>query len=454
VAAKNRILVVDDSETIRTSVSAFLRNAGFEVAEGGTCAAAQEQLASNQFDAAVMDYVLPDGTALDLLPRLREGGSAVPVVVLTGHGSIDLAVRAIKEGAEHFLTKPVELNALAVVLKRVIEGRRALRKEQAVRAAQGGRKAPDPFLGKSAAIRKLEEEARVVLASDSAILIHGETGSGKGVLAGWLHANGPRADEPFVDLNCAGLSPQFLETELFGHERGAFTGAVAAKVGLFEVAHRGTLFLDEIGDVDPAVQPKLLKVVEERRFRRLGEVRDRVVDVRLIAASHQDLQKLVQEKKFRSDLYFRISALPLEVPPLRTRQEDVPVIAGQLLARIGADLGQPELKLSADAEGALMAYRWPGNVRELRNVLERAALLARGRGEVTPADLRFSTTPEPSASSGEFQVVSLQENEKRYLEQVLRSTGGRVEDAAKALGLPRSSLYEKIKRLGIAPSKT
>src|SRR3954468_8503225 len=289
--AHHKVIVVDDSKTIRTSVSAFLRSAGFEVAEGSTCANAVELCLSAQSDAAVVDYVLPDGTALDLLSRLKEAGNTVPVVVLTGHGSIDLAVRTIKEGAEHFLTKPVELNALAVVLRRVIEGRRALRKEMAGRSSQS-RKHPDPFLGTSKAIRKLEEEARLVIGSDSAVLIHGETGSGKGVMARWLHENGQRSDEAFVDLNCAGLSPQFLETELFGHERGAFTGAVAAKVGLFEVAHRGTLFLDEIGDVDPAVQPKLLKVVEERRFRRLGEMRDRVVDVRLIAASHQDLQQL------------------------------------------------------------------------------------------------------------------------------------------------------------------
>ena len=447
--ARHRILVVDDSDTIRSSMAAFLRADGFDVVEGANIAAALEACLSGQLDAAVVDYVLPDGTALDLLPKLRESGVPVPVVVLTGHGSIDLAVRTIKEGAEHFLTKPVELPALAVMLRRVIEGRRALRRELASKTAQG-RKPPDPFLGTSSAIRKLEEEARVVLGSDSPILIHGETGSGKGVLAGWLHANGPRADEAFVDLNCAGLSTQFLETELFGHERGAFTGAVAAKVGLFEVAHRGTLFLDEIGDVDPAVQPKLLKVVEERRFRRMGDVRDRIVDVRLVAASHQDLSRLVRERKFRSDLFFRISTLPLEVPPLRSRPEDVPVIARRLLERIGSDLGKPGIELSPEAEASLKSYAWPGNVRELRNVLERAALLCKS-GVLGRNDLRFTPGAEP-ASSAEFAVVSLQENERRYLEQVLKSAGGRVEDAAKALGIPRSSLYEKLKRHGISRS--
>jgi DNA-binding NtrC family response regulator len=441
--ARQRVLVVDDSDTIRTSVSAFLQADGFDVIEGDSVKRALELFLSTQLDAAVIDYVLPDGTALDLLPRLREAGVSVPIIVLTGHGSIDLAVRAIKEGAEHFLTKPVELPALVLVLRRVMEGRRALRREQAVRASHG-RTAPDPFLGGGEAIKKLEEEARMVVASDSPILIHGETGSGKGVLARWLHDNGPRADEAFVDLNCAGLTPQFLETELFGHERGAFTGAVVAKPGLFEVAHRGTLFLDEIGDVDPAVQPKLLKVVEEQRFRRLGDVRDRMVDVRLIAASHQDLQRLVRERTFRSDLFFRISTLPLEVPPLRARPDDVPLLARRLLERIGADTGKPDLRLSSDAEGALKGYPWPGNVRELRNVLERAALLAK-TAMLGRADLRFTASPEPAAPA-EFSLVSLQENERRYLEQVLKSTGGRVDDAAKALGVPRSSLYEKLKR--------
>jgi DNA-binding NtrC family response regulator len=443
-----RVLLVDDSETIRSSVGEYLRHEGYAVVEGSSCASALDAAAAGQLDAAVIDYALPDGTALDLLPKLRDAG--VPVIVLTGHGSIELAVRTIKDGAEHFLTKPLELSTLTVVLRRVIEARRALRKQLAVRSAEG-RAAADPFLGESAAIRKLKEEAQVVLGSDSPILIHGETGSGKGVLAGWLHAHGPRAEEAFVDLNCAGLSPQFLETELFGHERGAFTGAIAAKLGLFDVANRGTLFLDEIGDVDPVVQPKLLKVVEERRFRRLGDVRDRAVDVRLVAATHQDLQRLVREHRFRSDLFFRINALPLEVPPLRARPEDVPIIAERLLERIGADLGRPHLRLGAGAEEALRGYRWPGNIRELRNVLERGALLAKD-DEIGSAALRFTSGGEPSSDG--FSVVSLRENERRYLERVLRSTGGRVEDAARALGVPRSSLYEKLKRHGLGRGHT
>jgi DNA-binding NtrC family response regulator len=278
------------------------------------------------------------------------------------------------------------------------------------------------------------------------------------VLARWLHRNGPRADEAFVDMNCAGLSREFLETELFGHEKGAYTGAVVAKQGLLEVAHRGVVFLDEIGDLDPQVQPKLLKVLEEKRFRRLGDVRDRQVDVQLVAASHQSLPQLVQEKRFRSDLYFRISTIPLRVPALRERAEDIPVLARQLLGVLANDLGRRGLRLSADAERALTSYSWPGNVRELRNVLERAALLC-GRDVLEASDLRFESTGalQPRGESlvatdtdGSGGQLTLEGLERIHIERVLRELGGRVTEAAQRLGIPRSTLYQKIKRYGIA----
>src|SRR4030095_6145073 len=232
--------------------------------------------------------------------------SGTPLLVLTAHGSIDLAVRAIKEGAEQFLTKPLELPALQVILQRLIQKQRNHQNQLASKSRQV-RQAIDPFIGVSPAIHTLAEQAKRVLMTESPVLILGETGSGKGVLARWLHENSPRADEAFVDLNCAGLSRELLENELFGHEKGAFTSATTSKQGLFEVAHRGTIFLDEIGDVDLQIQPKLLKVLEEQRFRRVGDVRDRQVDVRLIAATHQDLSDLVRQKRFRDDLYFRVS---------------------------------------------------------------------------------------------------------------------------------------------------
>jgi transcriptional regulator with GAF, ATPase, and Fis domain len=250
----------------------------------------------------------------------------------------------------------------------------------------------DPFLGESPAIRQLAVQAGRVVASTIPILIQGETGTGKGVLARWLHENGPRADEAFVDLNCAGLSRDLLETELFGHEKGAFTGAVTAKPGLMEMAHRGTLFLDEIGDVDLQVQPKLLKVMEELRFRRLGDVRDRQVDVRLVAATHRDLVRLVQEEKFREDLFYRINTVSLLVPPLRERGRDVVLLARSFMARIGSELGRPGVRLSEGAESALGSRPWPGNIRQLRNVLEQAVLLSE-RTILEAEDLRDTSVP-------------------------------------------------------------
>jgi DNA-binding NtrC family response regulator len=445
-----RVLIVDDEAAVRLAVRDFLEASGFAVEEAATCAEAEKIFPSNRPDAAVIDFRLPDGTALDLLPRLKSADPTVPILILTGHGSIDLAVRAIKEGAEQFLTKPVEMATLRVLLERAIENQRARRRE-AARKVRGDRDAPDPFAGESRAIRELEEQSRRALATESPILIQGETGSGKGVLARWLHANGRRGEEAFVDLNCAGLSREFLESELFGHERGAFTGAIHAKPGLFEVAHRGTLFLDEIGDVDLQVQPKLLKVLEEKQYRRLGDVRPRRADVALIAATHHDLAARIRENSFRSDLYFRISTIPLRVPPLRERSGDVLVLAREFLRRICADLGRPEISLSGPAEESLTRYPWPGNIRELRNVLERAVLLTGGPA-LAPADLRFDMAPAPGAPAA-GEPLTLRELEQRHIERVLHDQRGHVESAARLLGIPRSSLYEKIRRYGITPSK-
>jgi DNA-binding NtrC family response regulator len=432
--------------------------------------AAIESFQAARPDAAVLDYALPDGTALDLLPRLRALDPTVPLVVLTGHGSIDLAVQAVKEGAEHFFTKPVELATLAVVIERLLDQQRQRQRALAGKSREA-RRAVDPFLGTSPAVRHLAEETSRVQASDSPLLIQGETGTGKGVLAAWLHRHGPRSEEAFVDLNCATLSKELLESELFGHEKGAFTGAVAAKPGLLEVAHRGTLFLDELGDMDPAVQPKLLKVLEEKRYRRLGEVRDRQVDVRLIAATHQNLADLVGARMFRQDLFYRVAAIPLVVPPLRERAEDIPLLSRDLLDRITADLGRSRLDITPAALAALGAYAWPGNIRELRNVLERAALLCRDR-TIDVGDLRFFTmgAPAPVAPPAPVDAplgaaaattagpndtaMTLEEVERRHIVAVLAEEDGRVEAAARRLGVPRSSLYKRLRALGLAASRS
>ena len=449
--ARARILIVDDDPGVRFGIRDFLESKGYAVDETDGCRGAEERFRASRPDAVIVDYRLPDGNALDLLPRLREIDAAVPLVVLTAHGSIDLAVKAVKEGAEQFLTKPVELPALLVVLQRVLENQRNRRKLLAGKAREARHNIVDPFLGTSPAIRQLADQARRLLSTESPVLIQGETGTGKSLLARWLHKNGPRADEPFVDLNCASLSPELLESELFGHEKGAFTGAVSTKVGLFEVAHRGTVFLDEIGDVGSPVQPKLLTVLEERRFRRLGDVRDRQVDIHLIAATHQDLRLLVREKRFRSDLYFRISTIPLVLPALRERVEDIPVLARYLLEEIAADLGRGEVSLSPDGEEALRAYAWPGNIRELRNVLERALLLSE-RPTIGRKDLRFDVHSRPDTWTGGSDLTLI-ELERQHIERVLQEERGRVEQAATRLGIPRSTLYQKIKKHGIVLSR-
>lgn len=441
--SRNRILIVDDEPGVRFGIRDFLELQGYEIDEAENCRDAQDIFRTSRPDVVIADYMMSDGTALDLLPRLKEINPDTPLLILTAHGSIDLAVRAIKEGAEQFLTKPLELPALAMILQRLLENQRNRHKQLASKSRQV-RRAIDPFIGQSPKIRALAEQARKVLATESPLLILGETGSGKGVLARWLHENSPRAEEAFVDLNCAGLTRELLETELFGHEKGAFTSATASKQGLFEVAHRGTIFLDEIGDVDLQIQPKLLKVLEDKRFRRLGDVRDRQVDVRLIAATHQDLGKLVREKKFRDDLYFRVSTIPLAFPPLRERVEDIPTVAQYLLEKVAADLGRGEINLEPDSIKALQSYSWPGNIRELRNVIERAVLLS-GERTISIKDLQFDGNSGHRSPYLDTDLT-LSQLERQHIERVLQEEQGRVERAAVRLGIPRSSLYQKLKK--------
>ena len=443
-------MVVDDESGVRFGIRDFLEQHGYEIEEAESCQDAQHIFRTSRPDIVIADYMLPDGTALDLLPRLKEIDSGIPLLVLTAHGSIDLAVRAIKEGAEQFLTKPLELPTLLVILQRLLQKQRNHHKQLASKSRQV-RQAIDPFIGTSAAIRALREQAKKILSTESPVLILGETGTGKGVLARWLHDNSPRAEEAFVDLNCAGLSRELLETELFGHEKGAFTSATASKQGLFEVAHRGTIFLDEVGDVDLQIQPKLLKVLEEKRFRRVGDVRDRQVDVRLIAATHQDMGQLVRERRFRDDLYFRISTIPLSFPALRERVEDIPTMAQYLLDKVSADLGRGELRLDENSIQALKAYSWPGNIRELRNVIERAVLLS-DQKTITINDLHFDGHTQVGSPFLDSRLTLL-ELEKQHIERVLQEERGRVEKAAKRLGIPRSSLYQKIKKHQINTSK-
>jgi DNA-binding NtrC family response regulator len=384
---------------------------------------------------------------MDLLPYLKQSYSSVPVILLTGNGTIELAVQAMKEGAEQFFTKPVQMAAIAVVLERVLKNQRNHQKQLAGKVKEK-RESVDPFVGVSAAIQKVAEEAERVCGSHCPVLIAGETGSGKGILARWLHDHSPRAEEPFVDLNCAGFGKELLESELFGHEAGAFTGALQRKLGLLEVAQKGTVFLDEIGDMDLQIQPKLLKILEEKQFRRLGDVQERHLDIRLIAASHADLAQQIREKKFRSDLYFRVSTVVIRMPALRERVEDIPLLAQHFFQRMAVDLGRIHLILSERTLETLTTYPWPGNIRELKNVMERAVLLATG-DTIQPRDLRLEYVSSAAESNEDPSHLTFREMQRFHIQKVLTSEQWNVSRAATRLGMTRSSLYNKIKTFGI-----
>lgn len=445
MTAKTRVMVVDDEEGIRFALGSFLESKGYTVSLAENCGEAEKVFRTTPVDLVVMDYSLPDGNGVDLMGRLREVDGFVPVVMLTAHGSIELAVQAIQKGMDQFLVKPVDLPSLGAVLEKVLADHRARRRQM---AREGGYKRElNPFLGVSAGIRALEAECRRAAEAEGAVLLLGETGTGKSELARWIHRNGHRAIEPLVELNCAGFRPDFLESELFGYEKGAFTGSAGPKAGLLEVAHRGSVFLDELGDMDLAIQPKLLKVLEERSFRRLGGLEDRVVDVRLIAATHQDLGTLVAEKHFRADLYYRVSALPIRVPALRERVEDIPLLAMHLLEGLAEDMRKPVEKIAQEALDRICSHAWPGNIRELRNVLERGLLTCEG-DRLEASDLVFSSQTHPGPDT--TATMTLKALERFHIERVLGAEGGKVDAAARRLGIPRSTLYQKIKQFGLS----
>ncbi|HXB22651.1 MAG TPA: sigma-54 dependent transcriptional regulator [Candidatus Solibacter sp.] len=442
-----KILVIDDDVVILRTLNEYLQEEGYNVVRAGSLKAAYGVIEKDPPDVVIIDFHLPDGDALQFLSTAKNMTVPICSIVLTGHGTIDLAVRAIKEGAEQFITKPVELAALGTCVRACVE-RQQTKRKQLAGARNIKRYEKDPFLGSSSVIGKLAQESHRILQAERPVLIQGETGTGKGVLAQWIHARGSRSEEAFVDVNCAGLSKDLLESELFGHEKGAFTGAVGSKTGLVEVAHRGILFLDEVGEMDLTVQPKLLKVLEDKRFRRLGDVRERSTDIQIIAATNRDLLQAAGEGKFREDLYYRISMFRLWIPPLRERVEDIPILANSILLTLARDLAREQQVLSKAAETALKAYAWPGNIRELRNVLERVALVCDGP-VIEPEDLRLPRIAMVAPVAVLPRDLTLDELERQRIAQVLEEEKGRVAQAAVRLGIPRSTLYQKIKILGI-----
>lgn len=447
---RSKVLVIDDDRAVTRGLCSLLSARGYDCSAAHDCAEALAMFPSPGADVALVDHRLPDGDAPTLMQAIRRVDEFIPLIVLTGHATIELAVQSMKLGAFNVLTKPVDGETLVVLIEKALDSQRMQRRDAVRGSARDLFGKPNPFVGSSKAIRKLEKDSSVVADLNLPVLIDGPTGSGKGVLARWIHDRSSRRSEAFVDLNCAGFGRDLLESELFGHARGAFTGATSAKVGLLEVAHRGTVFLDEIGDMDLKVQPRLLKAIEDKRFRRLGESEERAVDLRLIAASHRDLDEMMATGEFREDLYYRICAVRLSLPPLAERLEDVVPLAEVLLRQNAAETGRSK-SLSADARERLTEYHWPGNVRELRNVVELAAALT--VTEQIPAEAvrlpeRHTLSGPPSEGAG----GTLGHLRDREIEQALRREKGNIKAAAAKLGVSRSLIYKRLRAIGLDPS--
>jgi DNA-binding NtrC family response regulator len=431
-----KLLVVDDQESIRANLKRFFARRGMEVLTAGCGSEAIGICASSMIDVVLLDLRLPDMSGLEVLERVKAGSPQTCVVLITAHGDVDTAVKAMQLKADNFLVKPVDLGALDVLVAKLLESARTrsevLYLKEKVSRLSG-------FSGGAAhrLPRELAETIRSLAASPAtSVLIQGETGTGKGVAARLIHEESARAASSFVDLNCATLTPEFLESELFGHEKGAFTDAKEFKRGMLELAHGGSLFLDEIGELAPSVQAKLLKVLEEKRFRRLGGTSPILVDTRIIAASNADLEKAARAGRFRSDLYYRLNVLTLVITPLRKRRDDILPLAHDFLEEFGgASVPRKTFHLSREAEDALLSYGWPGNIRELRNVIERAALLSRGDviglEHLPDGLLRSRTAQEPDAADD----LSLDAVERAQ--------------TARLLGIHRSTLLQKIGRYGL-----
>ncbi len=389
------VLVVEDKESLRTMLRKTLEERGYEVEEAADAYEARRRLASQRFLVVLTDLRLPAGSGLDVLAAARDADPETPVIVMTAFGTVEEAVRAMKGGAADFLTKPVDTDHLLLLLERAVDRRRLLTEYVLLKEEYQRRFDLPRVLGESPALKESLLAIQRAAATDATVLILGESGTGKELLARALHQLSDRARRPFVAINCAAIPEALLENELFGHEKGAFTGASARKVGKAELAHHGTLFLDEIADLPLSLQAKILRLVQEKQFERVGGVQTLTIDVRLVAATNRDLREAVARKEFREDLFFRLSVFPVEIPPLRRRRGDVLPLAEAFLERFGRELGRRGLRLGEVARSALLAHPWPGNVRELQNCLERAVILCRGQ-EILPEHLRL----EPVAPGG------------------------------------------------------
>ncbi|HEY3055499.1 MAG TPA: sigma-54 dependent transcriptional regulator [Thermoanaerobaculia bacterium] len=441
-----KILIVDDEQSIRTTLSNILEDEGHR---STACDSGEEGIAAfarEEFDLVILDLWLPGVDGLTVLERIRNAGGP-PVIVISGHANVDTAVRATRLGAYDFLEKPLSLERVLLTVNHALSDRK-LRDE--VRDLRRSLALEDLLIGESEPMKKLASQIRSAAPSNSRVLITGENGSGKEIVARTLHRQSLRGDQPFVDVNCAAIPEELIESELFGHRKGAFTGAIEDRKGKFELADGGTLFLDEVGDMSLKTQAKVLRVLQEQTFQRVGAQQSIQVDVRVIAATNKNLESEIGAGSFRSDLYYRLNVIPIDVPPLRVRGNDVVLLAEHFLRRFAAETRAPKKRLSAGAATKLKSYHWPGNVRELRNVIERLAILL-PHDTIAAEDVHLGPPADRAAPIAPNLPLkeARDEFEKQYILSRLREFAGNVSRTADALGVERSNLYRKLHAYGI-----
>jgi DNA-binding NtrC family response regulator len=434
---KPTVLLIEDNAATRFGFVRYFSKEGYEIIEAANLAEAAAALAARRFDIMVLDINLPDGSGIDFIGTARINDPCIPIIVITGEGDIPLAVEAMQQGADNFLTKPVDNAALAVFIRKTLEIGVLKRQQSARKRIE---KKDDFFIGENRVMQEMYALALAAAASDIPVLITGETGTGKGMLARWIHQQGPRAANECVELNCSGLRGEMLSREIFGNARGAFTSADQDRKGLLDVADRGTLFLDEIGDMGIDVQAQFLKVLEDKSYRRLGDVKLLRSNFRLICATHHELDLLVSSGQFRKDLMYRINMMTIHLPSLRERMNDLPELVAYLLR----SLGSSATVLTDDIMKILRDYHWPGNIRELKNVLERALLLT--PHEAMLCQVHFSSLTQSRSHQTAPNRLTVQEVEREHIRTVLDQEDGNIEKAAKTLNISRATLYRRLKR--------
>jgi two-component system response regulator PilR (NtrC family) len=451
-----RILIVDDEEVLRDVLDAVLRREGFDIISASTGEEALSVLDAEEVDLVILDVMLPGISGIDTLRAIRISNPTLPVIVITAFSSIDGAIEAMKQGAFHYIPKPFKNEEVILTVNKALEQRRLSRENERLKAELSDKYSYSSIIGKSEAMRKVFELIRLAAPSRSNILIQGESGTGKELVAKAIHHGSPRARNAFVTVNSGSLPPELLESSLFGHMKGAFTGAIATKRGLFEVADNGSIFLDEIGNINLETQAKLLRVIQEKEFMRLGSVETVKVDVRIIAATNADLHKLMAEQRFREDLYYRLNVITIQLPPLRRRREDIPLLTQHFLAKYSEENKRKVREVTADAMRILMDHAWPGNVRELENTIERAVVLCTGdriTPELLPDYLRYPTRTDQPAMVVPADGISLKDAVSNYertmILQSLELANGVQKRAAELLQVKPSTLNEMMKRLGI-----